>query len=201
MIMASLKVTLKRKKVQQDILQAALPYIESGKYNQLTIREFCNEINITTGMFYRCYKTKNDLLAFYAIETSKMLFEASKDKFSTMSLREKLLQICLWSVKSLQIMGPDSLFIYLNIDNPECSCDVSRQLFLDQIKAAFDSSYGEGQYSEDEFLNLSNYLIILDKGISFEWYSRQDDPEFDLMKVAESCFNKALNSFNFPENA
>ena len=130
-----------------------------------------------------------------------MLFEASKDKFATMSLRKKILQICLWSVKSTQVMGPDSLFIYLNTDNPECNCDVNRQLFLDHIKAAFDSSYGEGQYSEDEFLKHCNYLIILDKGISFEWYSRQDDPEFDLMKVAESCFTKALDSFILPENA
>jgi len=195
--MPALKTTLKRRQAQQDILQAALPYIESGKYNQLSIREFCHEIDITTGMFYRYYKTKYDLLAFYAIETSKVLFTAAKETFPTLTLREKLFAICVASMKPLQTMGPDSLFIYLNVENPECDCDVSRQLFLDQIKYAFDDTYGDQAYDEDNLRDLSNQLVILEKGIVFEWYSRQGEFSFDVMSVAERCFNKALDAFQF----
>lgn len=171
--MPSVKTVLKRRQAQQKILQAALPYIESGKYNQLSIREFCHEINITTGMFYRYYTTKSDLLAFYAIETSKQSFESLKNTFTDMSLREKLISISLLSIEPLKKMGADSIFIYLNVKNPECNCDVSRQLFCDQIKYAFDSSYGENQYDEGQMLDVSNQLVILEKGITFEWYSCQ----------------------------
>ncbi|GAW98494.1 TetR/AcrR family transcriptional regulator [Secundilactobacillus mixtipabuli] len=195
--MTSIKTTLKRKQAQQEILQAALPYIESGKYNQLSIREFCHEIGVTTGMFYRYYKTKSDLLAFYAIDTSKLLFDSLKDNFPTMSLREKLVSFCMASIKPLQTMGPESLFVFLNVKNPECNCDVSRQLFYDQIRYVFDSTYDGHQYAEEDLLDISNQLVILEKGIVYEWYSRQDDPTFELMPVAEHCFDKALDAYSF----
>jgi len=68
---------------------------------------------------------------------------------------------------------------------------------LDQIKYAFDDTYRDQAYDEDNLRDLSNQLVILEKGIVFEWYSRQGEFSFDVMSVAERCFNKALDAFQF----
>lgn len=193
--MASLKIQKKRENVERDILRKAEPLIESGEYSQLTIRELCDKMAITTGLFYRHYKTKNDLLSFYAIEKNKSLYEEGKDSLKSKTLKEKLLQICLWNIETMSIMGPDSIFIYINNDNPACSCEVSRQIFLDQIQEVFDTSFLTKEY-QDKVKKIGEYLIIIEKGLCFEWYSRKEETDFDLMKTSALLLSQTIDSFD-----
>ena len=193
--MASLNIQKKRERVEGDILRKAEPMIESGEYSQLTIRELCDKMDITTGLFYRHYKTKNDLLSFYAIEKNKSLYEIGKDSLKSKSLKEKLLQICLWNIETMSIMGPDSILIYLNNDNPACSCEVSRQLFLNQIQEIFETSFLTSEY-QDKLKKIGEYLIIIEKGLCFEWYSRKEEADFDLMKTSELLLSQMIDSFD-----
>lgn len=194
--MASLKVEQKRKKARQNILNSALPYIESGEYTDMTIRELCDRLEITTGLFYQYYSSKDDLLAFYSLDMSEKLYDEASEQLSGMTLKERLLHICLINMESMKAIGPDSILIHLNTTNPYYNCHVSRSMFQERVREAFDSVRGAGCYSEEEMQRTSDSLLILQKGLDFEWYSRRDDPDFDLMKTSEEMLVRMLDSLD-----
>lgn len=166
--MASDKILQKRQKIEEHILTAAVPLIEDGTYSSYTVRALCAKINITTGMFYRHFRTKNDLLSLYAIQKQKHLYEEAKSVFEGKSLREQLLLICLLSMKANAFIGPDCIQIYLNIENPLCDWRVSQSLFEEQIFRIMQAAIPPERYNPVEVKAVCTYLVILQKGLGYE---------------------------------
>ena len=149
--MTSLKVEQKRKKAIQNILKGAIPLIQSGKYGDLTIRKLCEKLDITTGMFYQYFTSKDDILSFYNLELCNDLFEEYREAFANMSLKDQLLQICMINVRSCYAIGPDSILIYLNTSNPDCNCEAGRRMFREFVREAFDNACTPQGYTEEQF--------------------------------------------------
>lgn len=197
--MTSFKVEQKRKKARQNILRGAIPFIKSGEYSDLTIRELCKKLDITTGMFYQYFSSKDDILSFYSLELCNDLYEKSSDEIAHMPLREQLLRICLINVRSCLAIGPDGIIVYLNTSNPDCNCEAGRRMFREYVREAFDNACTPSEYTEDQITRTAEYLLILLKGISFEYYSRRDDPDFDMMKISEDMLRIMIGAIDLPD--
>lgn len=197
--MASEKVETKRKKIEESILQSAMPLIENGEYAKLNVRDLCAAIGITTGMFYRHFRTKNDLLSFYAINRQKELYKNALPGMTGKTIKEKLLSISLLSMESNAAIGPESILVHINSENPLCDCTVSRGIFVEQILDIFKSDLPESLYREEWAREIATYLVIIQKGLCFEWYSMRNDPSFDIMVTSEQILNKAIEAMNIPE--
>lgn len=197
--MASLKVQQKREKIRSEILAKASPMIASGEYNDMTIRELCDRLEITTGMFYRYFKTKDDLLAFYSIEKGRYLYGQAKQGMTGKTLSENLLTVCMLNIESSKEIGPSSILVHLNVDNPDCDCKVQRKEFLQMVRAAYEASFPGGEYTEDALIQNAEALLVLMKGLTFEWYSRQDDPGFDITELSERLLRQVISSLDLPD--
>ena len=134
-------------------------------------------------------------MSLYAIEKTNELFQKRKYEFNRISLHDVILEICLMNISPINIMGPDSLFIFLNVENPDCNCEVGRQQFYEQINFAFDNNHSKETYSDKFITLLSQHLLVICKGLAFEWYSQKDNFDFNLLELAEITFSQALSSY------
>ena len=75
--MRTKKLIEKQEKQLSEITARIMPIAESGRYNGMTIREICEEAGISTGMFYRHFRSKNDVLSIAYILRLKEFLSAA----------------------------------------------------------------------------------------------------------------------------
>ena len=55
----------KSKETKERIFQAAKRILQRDGYEQLSIKNICDEAGVSNGSFYHHFKTKDDLLSYY----------------------------------------------------------------------------------------------------------------------------------------
>lgn len=72
----------KSKETKERIFQAAKRILQKSGYENLSIKNICEEAGVSNGSFYHHFKTKDDLLSYYIEEQPNMdsdLLEIPKD--------------------------------------------------------------------------------------------------------------------------
>ena len=59
------KQKLKSKETKERIFQAAIHILQKNGYENLSIKNICEEAGVSNGSFYHHFKTKDDLLSYY----------------------------------------------------------------------------------------------------------------------------------------
>ena len=62
------KQQLKSKETKDNIFRAAKHILQKKGYDQLSIKNICEEAGVSNGSFYHHFKTKDDLLSYYIEE-------------------------------------------------------------------------------------------------------------------------------------
>ena len=62
------KQQLKSKETKERIFQAAKAILQKSGYENLSIKNICEEAGVSNGSFYHHFKTKDDLLSYYIEE-------------------------------------------------------------------------------------------------------------------------------------
>ena len=55
----------KSKETKERIFQAAKRILQKSGYEELSIKNICEEAGVSNGSFYHHFKTKDDLLSYY----------------------------------------------------------------------------------------------------------------------------------------
>lgn len=77
------KQQLKSKRTKERIFQAAKEILQRNGYENLSIKNICEEAGVSNGSFYHHFKTKDDLLSYYIEERPSIdpdLLALPKDK-------------------------------------------------------------------------------------------------------------------------
>lgn len=76
------KQQLKSKETKERIFQAAKRILQKNGYENLSIKNICEEAGVSNGSFYHHFKTKDDLLSYYIEDQPNMnsdMLEIPKD--------------------------------------------------------------------------------------------------------------------------
>ena len=65
---------LKSQETKAKIFCAAKHILEKKGYEQLSIKNICEEAGVSNGSFYHHFKTKDDLLSYYIEEQPSRIF-------------------------------------------------------------------------------------------------------------------------------
>lgn len=77
------KQQLKSKRTKERIFRAAKEILQQSGYENLSIKNICEEAGVSNGSFYHHFKTKDDLLSYYIEERPSVdpdLLSLPKDK-------------------------------------------------------------------------------------------------------------------------
>ena len=98
----------------KNIVEATKPLLLQQGYEDLTIREICANAGITTGMFYRHFVSKDDVLSFCSMQELEVLLVSIDEKLEGLPLPEQLVTLHTEVLKINSRFGPASVYMFLN---------------------------------------------------------------------------------------
>ena len=180
-------------KIKKSIFDAALPLIKSKGYDNVTIRDICAAADISTGMFYRHFESKENLLEF--------LCTLSADKLERFVPRD--------DSEATVIDQIVDYYLYFTRYTMDIGLDFWRHFFTPQSDALRESAYHEAviavpvavlEHAEKErglimpegrsARQIALELCIIMKGIFFDWGLRYG--ELDMLECVESIIRTYL---------
>lgn len=163
----------KNAQLVKDIVEATKPLIEQDGYEDLTIREICANAGITTGMFYRHFVSKDDVLTYCYMQELEAYFAKATEEYKDLPLVERLTQLLSHMFAINRKFGPASVYMFLNRNTTSTSGSFRmRDMLRDCVTGIIDEAVTNGyilrekRSSEEIFDDIS--LII--KGFTSDWY-------------------------------
>ena len=177
-----MKQELKSKDTKERIFQAAIRILQKSGYENLSIKNICEEAGVSNGSFYHHFKTKDDLLSYY-IEAQPAV---SPDTLELPSNREEakmaIVKVYLDYAAYCKELGVEFIAGYYNPKNQALNPDirterpypiVTVQHYIEKAVSAGAISF---KLSIAEVVNDIRMLVI---GNAFEWAMRNGEVDIE----------------------
>lgn len=159
--------------IVNTIVAATKPLIVEEGYENLTIREICANAGITTGMFYRHFVSKDDVLTFCYMQDLKEVLDNIDDKISGLPLAQQLVTIMVNVLTINRKFGPASVYMFINRNTTSTSgSHLMRNILKDKTLEIIENAVASGfQLSEGRTPDaIFNDISVIMKGLTSEWY-------------------------------
>lgn len=161
----------KNKRIKEHIFDVALSMMKQIGYDNITIRMICKEADISTGMFYKHFNSKEKILAFYYDKAQEDFETIINEQLSQLSIKDQLIQFYVWICKFTADLGVDFCRNFFQSKNELMNTnlfnnkliEITNRCIEDAIKNGFKLSKGRTPES------VSKDLCIMVKGIIFDW--------------------------------
>lgn len=176
------KQQLKSKKTKEQIFQAAKRILQRSGYENLSIKNICEEAGVSNGSFYHHFKTKDDLLSYYIEDQPTINPELLDIPKSMAEAKDAIVSVYLNYVKYCEELGVEFIAGYYNPRNqalnPTIRAErpypiVTVQRYLEK---AVDANAIQLKLSIPEIVTDIRMLVI---GNAFEWAMTNGEADFD----------------------
>ncbi len=173
---------------RQDLLQSIIRLGKDNDLLDMSIRQFCEELNISIGSFYHYFKDKNDMLmqVFYSIEDF-VRFECSGRL--TDDWKHNLALVSKAFIEYNRRSGPKMVFL---VQGPEtASTDYSKakdKYTLVTVRAQFEQAIANGDISSEyNPQELTQMFFAVIRGIIHDW--AKNGGREDIYVMGRLAFN------------
>ena len=189
------KQQLKSKETKERIFQAAKNILQRSGYENLSIKNICEEAGVSNGSFYHHFKTKDDLLSYYFVAqptATPSLLNSPKNKQEAIGA---IVEVYLNYVAYCKELGVDFVAGYYTPHNQALNPDIrtERPYPIVTVQQYLEKSVAENAIQLNltiaEIVNDIRMLVI---GNSFEWAMRNG--EVDMETNMERSLSHYLNS-------
>jgi AcrR family transcriptional regulator len=173
-----MKQELKSKETKEKIFQAAIRILQRNGYENLSIKNICEEAGVSNGSFYHHFKTKDDLLSYY-IEAqpavSPDVLDLPKDAEDA---KDAIVQVYLDYADYCKKLGVDFVAGYYNPKNQALNPDIRTErpypivTVQQYLERAVDANAISLKLTVAEVVNDIRMLVI---GNAFEWAMRNGE--------------------------
>ena len=111
------KQQLKSRETRTRIFQAAKRILQKQGYEQLSIKNICEEAGVSNGSFYHHFKTKDDLLSYYIEEQPSMDPNLLDLPSSAAGTKEAIISVYLNYVHYCEELGVEFMANYYTPKN------------------------------------------------------------------------------------
>ncbi len=176
------KQQLKSKETKERIFQAAKAILQRSGYENLSIKNICEEAGVSNGSFYHHFKTKDDLLSYYIEEQPSInpeLLDIPTDKETA---RDTIVKVYLNYAAYCRKLGVDFVAGYYTPKNQALNPDIrtERPYPIVTVQQYLEKAISAGAIQ----LSLSIAEVVTDIrmlviGNVFEWALREGNVEFE----------------------
>ena len=111
------KQQLKSKETKAKIFRAAKHILQKQGYEQLSIKNICEEAGVSNGSFYHHFKTKDDLLSYYIEEQPSINPDLLDMPRNAAEAKAAIIQVYLNYVHYCQDLGVEFMSNYYTPKN------------------------------------------------------------------------------------
>lgn len=182
----------KSKATKEKIFQAAKNILKKKGYEELSIKNICEEAGVSNGSFYHHFKTKDDLLSYYIEEQPSVNPDVLELPENAAEAKEAIIRVYLNYVAYCEELGVEFMAGYYDTKNQALNVAirterpypiVTVQNYVEKAMAA-----GKIQLSEEiEGFTTDIRMIVI--GNVFEWCLRNGEVDFaGNMRRSLGCY-------------
>jgi AcrR family transcriptional regulator len=173
-----MKQELKSKETKEKIFQAAIRILQKNGYENLSIKNICEEAGVSNGSFYHHFKTKDDLLSYY-IEAQPAVSQDALDlPKDTEDAKAAIVQVYLNYAEYCKELGVEFVAGYYNPKNQALNPDIRTErpypivTVQQYLERAVEANAISLKLTIEEVVNDIRMLVI---GNAFEWAMRNGE--------------------------
>ena len=172
----------KSKETKERIFQAAKRILQKSGYEELSIKNICEEAGVSNGSFYHHFKTKDDLLSYYiedqpSIDPDRLELPKNKE-----DAKETIIHVYLNYVKYCKELGVEFMAGYYTPHNQALNPTISTErpypivTVQHYLERALEANAIQLNLKIEEITTDIRMIVI---GNVFEWAMRNGDADFE----------------------
>lgn len=172
----------KSKETKERIFQAAKRILQKSGYEELSIKNICEEAGVSNGSFYHHFKTKDDLLSYYiedqpSIDPDRLELPKNKE-----DAKETIIHVYLNYVKYCKELGVEFMAGYYTPHNQALNPTIRTErpypivTVQHYLERALEANAIQLNLKIEEITADIRMIVI---GNVFEWAMRNGDADFE----------------------
>ena len=169
------KQKLKSQETKERIFEATKAILQKNGYENLSIKNICEEAGVSNGSFYHHFKTKDDLLSYYVVAQPSMTSELSDLPHDKEEAKNAIVEVYRTYAAYCKELGPDFVSGYYTPRNQALNPDIRSErpypivTVQNYLEKAVSARKIELKLSIPEVVDDIRMLVI---GNAFEWSMR-----------------------------
>lgn len=171
----------KSKETKERIFQAAKRILQKKGYEELSIKNICEEAGVSNGSFYHHFKTKDDLLSYYIEDQPQMNPDLLELPHNIEEAKQTIIQVYLNYVAYCEELGVEFMTGYYDPKNQALNPMIrtERPYPIVTVQTYVERAIADGiltlNVTLEEFTTDIRMIVI---GNVFEWCLRKGDADF-----------------------
>lgn len=172
----------KSRETRERIFRAAKRILEKQGYEELSIKNICEEAGVSNGSFYHHFKTKDDLLSYYIEDQPKIDPDLLELPDSVKGVKEGIVQVYLNYVKYCRQLGVEFMAEYYDTKNQALNADIRMErpypilTVQTYVEKAVNAGIVRLNVGIEEFTTDIRMIVI---GNVFEWCVKHGKADFE----------------------
>lgn len=172
----------KSKETKEKIFQAAKRILQRNGYENLSIKNICEEAGVSNGSFYHHFKTKDDLLSYYIEDQPSIDPDLLEMPQNAMDARNTIVEVYLNYVKYCRELGVEFIAGYYTPRNQALNPIIRTQrpypivTVQNYLQKAVDAGAISLTTPIEDVVTDIRMIVI---GNVFEWALRNGDADFE----------------------
>lgn len=172
----------KSRETKEKIFQAAKRILQRKGYEELSIKNICEEAGVSNGSFYHHFKTKDDLLSYYIEDQPTINPDLLEVPENVQGAKEGIIQVYMNYVKYCRELGVEFMSGYYDTKNQALNAAIrtERPYPIVTVQTYVEKAVAAGvvslRGSIEEFTTDIRMIVI---GNVFEWCLRGGDTDFE----------------------
>ena len=176
------KQQLKSKETKAKIFRAAKHILQKQGYEQLSIKNICEEAGVSNGSFYHHFKTKDDLLSYYIEEQPSINPDLLDMPRNAAEAKAAIIQVYLNYVHYCQDLGVEFMYNYYTPKNQSLNPLIRTErpypivTVHNYLKKAIDADIIKPDLDLEDITTDIRMIVI---GNVFEWCLKSGEADFE----------------------
>ena len=176
------KQQLKSKETKAKIFRAAKHILQTQGYEQLSIKNICEEAGVSNGSFYHHFKTKDDLLSYYIEEQPSINPDLLDMPQNAAEAKAAIIQVYLNYVHYCQELGVEFMSNYYTPKNQSLNPLIRTErpypivTVHNYLQKAIDADIIKPDLDLEDITTDIRMIVI---GNVFEWCLKSGEADFE----------------------
>ncbi len=171
----------KSKATKEKIFQAAKAILKKKGYEELSIKNICEEAGVSNGSFYHHFKTKDDLLSYYIEEQPSINPDVLELPENASEAKEAIIRVYLNYVEYCEELGVEFMAGYYDTKNQALNVAIrtERPYPIVTVQNYVERAVEAGKIRLDgEIEGFTTDIRMIVIGNVFEWCLRNGEVDF-----------------------
>ncbi|WP_072524619.1 TetR/AcrR family transcriptional regulator [Clostridium sp. Marseille-P3244] len=172
----------KSRETKEKIFQAAKRILGKKGYEELSIKNICEEAGVSNGSFYHHFKTKDDLLSYYIEDQPKIEPDLLELPADVEGVKRGIIQVYMNYVEYCRELGVEFMSEYYDTKNQALNAAIrtERPYPIVTVQAYVEKAIAAGivklNVKIEEFTTDIRMIVI---GNVFEWCVKSGKADFE----------------------